>query len=124
MRFGARASLETFDTAADITEVCGGDVYVGLPLLPDVSGRTLVLCEYEERVLAVYARREATQNYCMESGRPANSPFDPGAEGNFPRFKTESRDEGGNYMSHSAPHSMCLAVHYLNKLLLDEKVLG
>ena len=124
VRFDARASLETFETPADDTEVCGRDVFVALPLLYDVSGRTLMLCEYQGRVLALFGRREATLNYCMESGRPANSPFDPGAEGNFPRFKTESRDEGGNYMSHSAPHSMCLAVHYLNKLLLDEKVLG
>ena len=72
MRFGARVSLETFDTASDDTEVCGRDVFMALPLLYDVSGRTSILCEYQGRVLAVFGKREATLNYCMESGRPAN----------------------------------------------------
>ena len=56
--------------------------------------------------------------------RPPNSPFDPGAEGNFPRFKTESRDDRGAYIDKKPPHRMCLAVLYLNAMALDPNVLG
>ena len=119
----ARASLKTFETPDDLAEPCGRDVYLAVPLLADVRGRTLLLCEHDGCVLALYLAREATLNYHMSSGRPPNSPFDPGSEGNFPRFKTESRDDHGAYLDRT-PHRMCVAVAFLNEMVLDPNVLG
>ena len=86
-----RARRSDVETPASLAEVCGGGL-LALPLLPDVSGRTLVLLSTKD---AYWRCSGASDVELLHGVGRRRTRLRPGSEGNFPRFKTEQRDDRG-----------------------------
>ena len=80
-----RASLGTFVEASfDYAKpYSGNDVVVALPIELDQSGATIALYEYGGKVCAAFYLRRVSLNFALKSGRPPNSAWYPGRDGNF-----------------------------------------
>ena len=120
-----RASLGTFVEASfDYAKpYSGNDVVVALPIELDQSGATIALYEYGGKVCAAFYLRRVSLNFALKSGRPPNSAWYPGRDGNFENFKTTSanqRDADGKFLApRSYPYRFGAAVATLERVLAD-----
>ena len=120
-----RASLKTFVEASfDYAKpYSGNDVVVALPIELDTKGVTIALYEDRGEVCAALYYRRASLNFALKSGRPPNSAWYPGRDGNFENFKVTSanqRDADGKFLApRSYPHKFGAAVGKLERVLAD-----
>ena len=120
-----RASLKTFVEAGfDYAKpYSGDDVVVALPIALDKAGATIALYEYGDEVCAAFYLRRASLNFALKSGRPPNSAWYPGRDGNFKNFKVTSanqRDADGKFLApRSYPYKFGPAVEKLERVLAD-----
>jgi hypothetical protein len=118
-----RASLFKFVEAGfDYAKPYSGkDVVVALPIALDKKGATIALYEYGNKVCAAFYYRRASLNFALKSGRPPNSAWYPGRDGNFDNFKVTSanqRDADGTFTAQrSYPFQFGGAVRKLERVL-------
>ena len=104
--------LSAFETALHRSAVAAA-----LPIALDKAGATIALYEYGDEVCAAFYLRRASLNFALKSGRPPNSAWYPGRDGNFENFKVTSanqRDADGKFLApRSYPYKFGPAVEKL-----------